>query len=210
MTTATTEDKPHALYRFFDSSERLLYVGITNDPTRRFEQHRSTKPWWTEVATVRIEQHASRSKALAAERAAIVAEHPIHNIQHRQNLPETAPMPRGNPMAGKDRQDRLSIAVDALALNMSSLVGSFFHGDVERQWQGCIVAEPAPGMYLVELFSWFSGGSTEQRLVPIADMVTWTFYDSSAWMVDAYERVVSERWERETREREAAAEAEAS
>lgn len=66
-----------------------------------------------------------------------------------------------------------------------SLVGSFFHGTAERRWQGCVVAEPSPGVYLVELFSWASGQPTEQRLVRLADMAEWSFYDSAEWMNNA-------------------------
>jgi hypothetical protein len=67
-----------------------------------------------------------------------------------------------------------------------SLVGSFFHSDAEREWQGAVVAEPHPGVYLVELFEWLAGSSTSQHLVRIEDLVGWQFYDSAEWMDSAY------------------------
>lgn len=78
-----------------------------------------------------------------------------------------------------------------------SLVGSFFHADVTRQWQGCVVAEPAPGVYLVELFDWIAGSSTHQRLVPIEEMTGWSFYDSDDWMIKSID-VVQRKWEAES------------
>lgn len=81
-------------------------------------------------------------------------------------------------------------------LDAKSLVGSFFHSDARHGWQGCVVGEPSPGVYLVELFSWIDGGSTEQRLVRLDDMDTWVFYDSAEWMTDRYAYGgKKERWE---------------
>lgn len=74
----------HALYRFYDSTGGLLYIGITSDPGARFGQHRGDKPWWTEVANIGIEQFSDRASVLTAERAAIVAERPRYNIIHNR------------------------------------------------------------------------------------------------------------------------------
>jgi len=95
-----------------------------------------------------------------------------------------------------ERADRLSSAGSSAELDPNSLVGSFFHSDRKRHWQGCVVAEPAPGLFLVELFS--SVGpveSTYQRLVPIEEMTEWRFYDTFEWMDEAYERVIKKLWE---------------
>jgi hypothetical protein len=69
-----------ALYRFWSTSGLLLYVGITKDPPKRLSQHKGDKPWWTEVATVTIENYGSREEASAAERAAIRSEEPLYNV----------------------------------------------------------------------------------------------------------------------------------
>ena len=100
-------------------------------------------------------------------------------------------------------RNRLELAI-ARDADPQSLVGSFFHGQGGKfhAHQGCVVAEPAPGMYLVEFFSWLAGDSTNQQLVPIADMTEWLFYDTAEWMNNAYEHGVSQRWEKERRDQE--------
>jgi hypothetical protein len=86
---------------------------------------------------------------------------------------------------GAKRTDRLSM-VELASLASDSLVGSFFHSDAKRGWQGAVVAEPHPGVYLVELFEWLVGSSTSQHLVRIEDMAGWQFYDTAEWMGNAY------------------------
>jgi hypothetical protein len=95
--------------------------------------------------------------------------------------------------------DRLS-AVTKAPKQPNSLVGSFFHSTHTPGWQGCVVAEVAPAVYLVELFSWFAGDSTDQQLVKLDDMGGWTFYDDAEWMNNAYEHTIAERWKRQRRE----------
>jgi hypothetical protein len=94
--------------------------------------------------------------------------------------------------------NRLS-AVTKAPKRPNSLVGSFFHSTHTPGWQGCIVAEVAPAVYLVELFGWLAGESTSQHLVKLDDMGDWTFYDDAEWMNDSYPEV-SARWKRERRE----------
>lgn len=76
----------HALYRFYDRTDVLLYVGITVDLPTRMKNHRKGKPWWTAVAHVKVEQYETREQALAAEREAIKNEHPLYNDQHNEVL----------------------------------------------------------------------------------------------------------------------------
>lgn len=70
-----------ALYRFFDSDDQLLYIGIAYDPNLRRYQH-AGQPWRDAVARQVIEWYPSRQAAEDAERKAIEAELPLHNIQH--------------------------------------------------------------------------------------------------------------------------------
>jgi hypothetical protein len=72
----------HALYRFFDTGGGLLYVGITNDPGRRWGRHASDKPWWHEVDRIGIERYPDRVSVLAPELEAIKNEHPRYNVLH--------------------------------------------------------------------------------------------------------------------------------
>jgi predicted GIY-YIG superfamily endonuclease len=84
MTTPTT------LYRLYDNTDALLYIGIAGNPGRRFEQHRTEKPWWGDVTRITLEHHPTREDALEAELAAIRTENPRHNINGRAGQPETA------------------------------------------------------------------------------------------------------------------------
>lgn len=73
------EKLPHALYRMYNAEDDLLYVGLTWSPSARFPQHRDDKPWWIEVATIRLESFATRAEVDAAEAVAIQAEGPRYN-----------------------------------------------------------------------------------------------------------------------------------
>lgn len=188
---------PHALYRFFAADDALLYVGITCDVGKRWDRHSREKPWWTDVARSTVEHFESREAVLAAEEKAIRTEKPKHNVRHNRG-PAPAE-PTRQPQVGRDRL----AAAGAMPLLPDSLVGSFFHGTADRGWQGCVVAEVAPQVYLVELFSWLHGYSIDQQLVRLEDMTGWIFYDTAKWMSDAYEHGgVHERWEREREERQ--------
>jgi prevent-host-death family protein len=68
-----------ALYRLFDDSDALLYIGIAYDPTERWKQHTGTSPWWERVARKAVEWHPSRAVAEQAETAAIKSERPRYN-----------------------------------------------------------------------------------------------------------------------------------
>ncbi len=88
---------PHVLYRFFDSESRLLYIGRTWNPTVRMSQHQRKQPWWADVAHVAIEQFDSDVSVRQAERRAIVAKRPLHNIalNRRYAKSEEQPEPVG-------------------------------------------------------------------------------------------------------------------
>jgi DNA-binding transcriptional regulator YhcF (GntR family)/predicted GIY-YIG superfamily endonuclease len=75
-----------ALYRLFDASGALLYVGITSDPENRWRQHALlNKAWWPNVATKKIDWIADRATAGAAEVDAIKSEAPRHNKLHARS-----------------------------------------------------------------------------------------------------------------------------
>jgi len=74
----------HALYRFFDASDVLLYVGITVDIGARFKKHRGDKPWWDQVDHIGIQKFPSRREAEDAERKAIKEEQPLYNVVHNE------------------------------------------------------------------------------------------------------------------------------
>lgn len=79
----------HALYRFYDETGALLYVGITNSINRRFIKHAGDKPWWPDVVDCRIAFYPDRAALARAEGDAIRYERPLHNVRQ-----EDSPVPR--------------------------------------------------------------------------------------------------------------------
>lgn len=93
----TSVDGGTDLYRFYDSSGRLLYVGISFHAVARASQHRREKNWWPQVARMDVEHLPTRSAAVAAELHAIRTEHPAHNvIGARPRQPECRRVKVGN------------------------------------------------------------------------------------------------------------------
>ncbi|MFJ3812253.1 GIY-YIG nuclease family protein [Streptomyces sp. NPDC090073] len=71
-----------ALYRLRDASNRLLYVGVSEAPLRRWAEHSKDKPWWPLVTALTLQWFGTRTKALIAEAHAIRTERPLHNVAH--------------------------------------------------------------------------------------------------------------------------------
>lgn len=84
----------HILYRFFDIDEVLLYVGITNNPARRWAKHEKDKSWWLEVTDIQLEHFNSREEVEKAEIEAIKNEKPLYNIKHSLGVGSFGPKPR--------------------------------------------------------------------------------------------------------------------
>jgi hypothetical protein len=72
--------KPTALYRLFNVTGDLLYIGIASDPEERFRAHSKVQPWWPDVASRQVEWHEDRWKADDAETIAIAIERPERNF----------------------------------------------------------------------------------------------------------------------------------
>lgn len=75
-------DAPTAVYRLYDETGRLLYVGIADDPQVRLKDHAAKQPWWKEVATREVVWRETRMDAEREEVIAIAIEYPLYNI-HR-------------------------------------------------------------------------------------------------------------------------------
>lgn len=67
------------VYRCFAADGALLYIGSTRQYGPRMAAHAKNSHWWSQVADVTREPYPSMPAALAAERVAIRAEHPLHN-----------------------------------------------------------------------------------------------------------------------------------
>lgn len=72
-------DRPTAVYRLYDEAGHLLYIGMSNDPVRRWREHRKEMFWWREVERHERTWYASARLADQAERAAIIMENPRYN-----------------------------------------------------------------------------------------------------------------------------------
>lgn len=164
------------LYRFFDASERLLYVGISLSAIQRANQHLA-KPWWPEVARMEVEHlEVSRTEIEAIERQAIIAEKPIHNVKHNGLAATIHNLP-----------DRLK---ERAMSTTSPLVGLFvLTPDETDGWplacrQG--VMEAVIGDFaLVLWFSWLHGGPLWSELVRLDAMEGWRLYVDNEDMVYA-------------------------
>lgn len=97
------------LYRYFDSDDRLLYVGITGDNTKRQSQHRRSSFWFGEIAKATFEHYDTRDQAEQAETKAINSEKPMHNIAKRGATLLRSPYTHMIYLAGKpdDSHDTL-------------------------------------------------------------------------------------------------------
>lgn len=80
---ALRDKAPHWVYRCFDATGRLIYVGCTWDLPGRFGAHRSGSWWAGQVANVRASVHSGRVRGRVAESEAILTEHPRWNTQGR-------------------------------------------------------------------------------------------------------------------------------
>ena len=87
----TDAERSTQLYRHFDKSGALLYVGVSLSSVARLSQHRDGSAWFSEIARVEVSSFQSREAALIAERKAIEDERPKHNIAHNR-APKITPI----------------------------------------------------------------------------------------------------------------------
>lgn len=69
----------NTVYRFFASDGRVLYIGCTSDPGKRFAKHAINRAWWRAVDKISLEHYETMELALEAERRAIESEEPYYN-----------------------------------------------------------------------------------------------------------------------------------
>ena len=72
---------PHFVYFLYSSTYELLYVGETDNPSRRFAQHQKTQPLWPEVAHQQLVVFDNRGLAKLHEEELIAERRPRHNIK---------------------------------------------------------------------------------------------------------------------------------
>jgi predicted GIY-YIG superfamily endonuclease len=75
------------VYRVYDTTGRLIYIGSTRDIVSRFAQHERLS-WWHElVADVQTVAYPTQDAAAAAEQVAIQEEQPAFNVAHTTEGP---------------------------------------------------------------------------------------------------------------------------
>ncbi|UVM24490.1 hypothetical protein [Pseudomonas wadenswilerensis] len=95
--------KTHKLYRAFDATGRLLYIGITMSPLTRLSQHLRTSHWSGDIARIDIECYRSQALAREAEKAAIEREAPLFNINHQLPDRTSSCAKSGRKVAARNR-----------------------------------------------------------------------------------------------------------
>jgi predicted GIY-YIG superfamily endonuclease len=78
----------HLVYRHFDSSGNLLYIGMSSSIATRQRDHKHKSLWFSQIAEWTLEEFDTRDAAMAAEKAAIEAERPLHNRTWRNDRQE--------------------------------------------------------------------------------------------------------------------------
>ncbi|MGA5599575.1 GIY-YIG nuclease family protein [Streptomyces griseoincarnatus] len=68
-----------ALYRFSDSAGDLLYIGVCDEPVKRWYAH-ADAAWWPDVERFHVRWYPSRREAEDAEAQAIRREKPRYNV----------------------------------------------------------------------------------------------------------------------------------
>jgi predicted GIY-YIG superfamily endonuclease len=74
------------LYRFFDSEDKLLYVGISSNWQQRLKQHYKDSEFYWETVNITLEHYDRREDVEAAEIKAIQTEGPKYNKAYNPNF----------------------------------------------------------------------------------------------------------------------------
>ena len=75
------------LYRCFDASGAVLYVGVTSQPWQRIAAHRRASPFRAEIDRVDFRWFGSRAQAMDAQAAEIAEHRPPHNWADNPDTP---------------------------------------------------------------------------------------------------------------------------
>ncbi|UPZ27662.1 GIY-YIG nuclease family protein [Streptomyces sp. LRE541] len=139
-----------AIYRLFDCDDKLIYVGISNNPRSRWTDHSVSKPWWGEVATREIEWHDTRNDAERIERREIGAHRPKWNVA--PGMPDRKePEVRRVPRKGWTPPDALVELFSRYEQEQEAV------GKLRDELERAIVAEMLAGVSsdrMAKFFSW--------------------------------------------------------
>lgn len=119
-----------SVYRYYDASGKLLYVGTADQWERRACDHSKSKPWFGDVRRVELHFFATRKEALEAERMAIVAEHPEQNTVHNRRVNELESL---NVRIGSEMRSALKMEAAASGVTVQELITSIL-ADFFKSW----------------------------------------------------------------------------
>jgi predicted GIY-YIG superfamily endonuclease len=150
--TAGTPLGGTAVYRFFDLSGDLLYVGIAGNLGQRWQEHSSSKAWYADIHSMTAVWYRTRELAIAAESEAIVDEMPRYNEAGNPN-PRQRPRlrsarrrrPRATPEVLKARAAYRKSVRDGKPLSDRALGAMFGHA---RTWGAKRIKECNAGPHL--------------------------------------------------------------
>jgi excinuclease UvrABC nuclease subunit len=72
------------LYRVYGDEGILLYIGVSNNFGRRWNEHSRNQPWWNSRRRMTVDWYNTEDEALDAEAHAIFNEQPRYNVMHRK------------------------------------------------------------------------------------------------------------------------------
>jgi hypothetical protein len=81
MVLRKDDPRPAAVYRWYAFTGRLLYVGCSVDPDKRWNEIRLAEDWTRLAARRTVEWYETAGQALQAELDAIRTESPLLNLQ---------------------------------------------------------------------------------------------------------------------------------
>lgn len=116
-----TQHHRHILYRMFNKSDELLYVGLTNDPKGRTKSHGKQRPWFDEVDHITVTTYPSREELAYAEQVAIRTEHPRYNVALR-SIPRPVAVERRCPTCKSPNPAKMPLGAEELVLEDGSLI----------------------------------------------------------------------------------------
>lgn len=68
----------------------VIYVGYTENPGRRINEHRIDKAWFKDVTKIDISRYATKEEALKEEAMSILFGEDLHNIQLHSRIAKAA------------------------------------------------------------------------------------------------------------------------
>lgn len=85
-TVSPNKNRKCARYRYYDVTNRALYIGKSFNPEKRAKQHAASALWYSHIDHTRtkIDWYVNEEEALRAETEAIRSERPIHNIANQK------------------------------------------------------------------------------------------------------------------------------